>query len=158
MARITFPILLALAAIGLFLLTLWSPERQVTLHQRNFLKAVSKRNWERAASFIADEYSDRWGHDKGNVIELGREGFRHFLFLDIEMKEERITVLEKLGRVETELNVTGSPASIADGLIDRVESVRQPFSFRWERRSWKPWDWKLIEFDQPELRLEEWAG
>ncbi|MEO8350163.1 MAG: hypothetical protein ABI680_00440 [Chthoniobacteraceae bacterium] len=158
MARITFPVLLALAAIGLFLLTLWSPERQVRLHQRNLLEAVSKRNWERAASFIADEYSDRWGHDKGNVIELGREGLRHFLFLNIEMKDERITVVEKLGRVETELNVRGSPASIADGLIDRVESVRQPFGFRWEHRSWKPWDWKLIEFDQPELRLEEWGG
>jgi hypothetical protein len=158
MARITFPILLVLAAIGLFLLTLWSPERQVRLHQQNLLKAVSKRNWERAASFISEEYSDRWGHDKGNVIERGREGLRHFLFLDIKMKDERIAVIEKQGRVETELKVTGSPAAIADGLIERVESFRQPFGFRWERRSWKPWDWQLIEFDQQELRLEEWGG
>lgn len=154
--QIAFAALLALIALGIFLMALWSPERQVRLHQKNLLKAVSKRDWERAASFMAEDYSDRWGHDKANVIELGREAFRHVLFLEITMRDERVAVLEDQGRVETRLDVKSSGSPVAQMIVDRADGFRQPFDFRWEHRSWKPWDWQLTGFDQPDLEMREW--
>ena len=45
----------ALLAIVLWCAWLWQPERQVRLHQRNFLQALEDRDWERLAEFV-----DQW--------------------------------------------------------------------------------------------------
>ena len=68
---------LALAlCIGLYLIWLWGPERQVRLHTENFFHAIDHRNWEAVADFIGNDYHDQWGDDRARVLERMREGFR----------------------------------------------------------------------------------
>src|SRR5207237_6171517 len=62
--------------IGLYLVWLWRPERQVRLHTENFFHAIDHRNWEAVADFVGNDYQDQWGDDKTRLIERMREGFR----------------------------------------------------------------------------------
>jgi len=40
--------------------------------------------------------------------------------------------------------------------MSRVAELKEPFSFTWRQVSWKPWDWKLVRVDQPELEITEY--
>ena len=43
---------------------------QVRLHTAGLIKALERRNWSKVEHLLADNYSDRWGHDKGFRITL----------------------------------------------------------------------------------------
>ena len=57
-----------LAASALYAAWLGQPARQVRLHTAHFLGTVERRKWNRVQAFVADNYSDRWGHDKEFVL------------------------------------------------------------------------------------------
>ena len=143
---------LALATV-IYCLVLWQPERQVRLHQRNFLRAAEKKKWERLAQFVAPDYSDRWGHDKEIVVQQAREALRQFLFLSIAQEERAAHVLDGKGTLAGRLAVEGSGGPLAEIVQQHVNSLSEPFTFHWQQRSWKPWDWKLVRVDQPELEV-----
>ncbi len=144
-----------LAIVAAYIAALWQPARQLRLHQANLLRAVEKRNWDRFARFVADDYSDRWGHDKEFVLRESREVFRQFLFLGVRHEICAVQKLEENGTVVVRIELTGSGGPLADMAKERVNSLAQPFAFRWRRQSWKPWDWQLVAVDQPELDLSE---
>ena len=146
---------LVVVASAIFLALLWQPARQVRLHQEHLLRAVGKRNWQAVARFIAAEYHDRWGHDKENVLAQSAQVFGQFVFCKIE-SEERALVLEN-GRamVGAKLAISGSGSPIAGFVMERVSSLTEPFTFKWVKKSWKPWDWELTEVDQPQLEIPE---
>ena len=146
-------VLLGIAAI--YAAALWQPARQLQLHQANLLRAVEKRNWERFARFIADDYSDRWGHDKEFVLRESREVFRQFLFLTVHHEVRAMQILDQKGTVVARIELAGSGGPLADLARGRVNALSEPFTFRWRQRSWKPWDWQLVEVDQPELDISE---
>jgi len=153
--QIAFAAGIALAAMGLFLAALWSPERQVRLHQENLLEAVADRDWERLTRFMADDYSDRWGQDKANIIDAAREAFGQFVFLKISMEEPAVSAPNETGRVVTKLKVQGQGGPIAHAVVEEAAELRQPFTFDWQRQSWKPWNWALVRMDQRELEIPE---
>lgn len=144
-----------LGIVAIYTAALWQPARQVQLHQANLLRAVEKRNWERFASFMADDYSDRWGHDKEFVVRESREVFRQFLFLTVRQEVRATTILDQKGTVVARIELTGSGGPLANVVRERVNALSEPFTFRWRQRSWKPWDWQLVQVDQPELDLSE---
>ena len=153
--RIAIAAALALAALAIFLAALWSPERQVRLHQEHLLGAVSKRNWQRVSPFIAEEYSDRWGHDKAIVLGAAREAFSQFFVLEITMRDPVVSARDGNGEVSARLIARGSGGPLAQLVIERLSELREPFTFRWRQRSWKPWDWALMSMDQPTLEVSE---
>jgi len=145
----------ALVALLLYCVALWQPERQLRLHQANLLRAVEKRDWERLATFFAEDYSDRWGHDKAIVIERAREVFRQFLFVKVR---HTVTSIERAGDsavVSAKISIEGSGGPLAQFAQERIATLAEPFIFRWSKRSWKPWDWQLREVNQPELEMPE---
>jgi hypothetical protein len=153
--QLLFAVGLGLGALAIFLVVLWSPERQVRLHQEHLLSAISKKNWPRMASFIAEDYSDRWGHDKAFVLSAAHEVFGQFLFPKVTMDEPAIGIAGQTATVSARLQVTGQGSPIAQMIVERIEDLREPFIFRWQQRSAKPWDWVLVRFDQRELELPE---
>jgi hypothetical protein len=144
-----------LGIVAIYIAALWQPARQVQLHQTNLLRAVEKRNWERFASFMADDYSDRWGHDKEFVLRESREVFRQFLFLTVRQEVRAMQIGDQRGTVLARIELTGSGGPLASVATERVNALSKPFTFRWRQRSWKPWDWQLVDVDQPELELSE---
>jgi hypothetical protein len=141
--------------IVLFLSVLWQPERQVRLHQRHFLEAVENRNWDRIARFTADNYSDRWGHDKTFLLTRGQEVFRHFVFLTIQTEERGLSLENGVGTVTERMKFVGNGSPLVPMITDQVNGLSQPFTFRWQARSWKPWDWQLLEVNQPQLVIRD---
>jgi hypothetical protein len=144
---------LALAGLAVFLIVLWAPGRQVRLHQEHLLAAVSDKNWARVASFIAEEYSDRWGHDKAFVGEAAREVFAQFLAVDVSMESPVLTVRARQGEVSARLVAKGSGSPLAQMVVERLQEMPEPFTFRWQKHSWKPWDWQLVRIDHPTLEI-----
>jgi hypothetical protein len=149
-------ILVSVALLGLLLYSawLWRPERQVRLHTTHLLKAVEGRRWKKVDSFIANNYSDRWSHNKEFVLRASNEVFGQFLFLSIQNQTLNCDISGSTGVTHDTIKIGGNGSPIAQVVIEQINRFHEPFVFTWERRSWKPWDWQLIRFDQPELEIE----
>ncbi|HZJ17955.1 MAG TPA: hypothetical protein VFD27_23080 [Chthoniobacteraceae bacterium] len=149
--------LLALGAlvIVIYLGLLWQPTRQVRLHQRHFLQAVEKRKWPRVAQFIAAEYRDRWGHDKENVITHMTQVFSQFLICDIQAEERSLVLADGAGTLGARLTLGGTGGPLAEMAKQEASRLTEPFSFKWAHRSWKPWDWELVEVQQSQLDIPD---
>lgn len=150
-----FALGLGLAALTILLVVLWSPERQVRLHQEHLIRAVAKKDWARLAPFIADDYSDRWGQDKANALLAARTAFEQFIFLKITMEDPAVNATGEAGRVVTRFSVTGNGGPLAQIILERADELREPFTFDWQQRSWKPWDWALVRVEQRELQIPD---
>jgi hypothetical protein len=144
---------LALAGLAVFLVILWSPERQVRLHQEHLLGAISDKNWARFAAFIGEDYSDRWGHDKAFVTQAAHEAFSQFFALEASMENPVLTVRDGNGEVSARVVAKGSGGPLAQMVVEKLQELREPFAFHWQKRSWKPWDWKLVRIDHPTLEV-----
>ena len=143
-----------LAALALYAAWLWQPARQVRLHTAHFLGAVERRQWDRAQAFVADNYSDRWGHDKEFVLRETREVFRQFIFVSIQHDLAAPTFAGADAEIRTPLRLVGSGSPIAQMVVEKANTLRAPFTFTWHRAGWPPWAWQLTRVDQPELELE----
>lgn len=142
---------LAVPAFALYLAWLWQPERQVRLHTTHFLKKVERRNWDAVRAFLADDYADRWEHDKESALTDAREVFRQFLFLTIENRTDSVTFTGDHAEARTIVKISGRGGPLTELVMERVNSLREPFTFTWRRASGMPWDWQLTRIDQPEL-------
>jgi len=141
--------------VFVFCLWLWQPARQVRRHQEKLVSAAESRNWKKVSELIAEDYSDRWAHDKATVIERSRQVFSQFMALAIEANDIAVTESNGEGIVRERLILKGSGGPVAEMAIERVATLKQPFSFTWRQQSWKPWDWALIRADQSELEVPE---
>lgn len=142
----------ALLAIVLWCAWLWQPERQIRLHQRNLLQAVEGRDWDRVAEFLDDNYSDRWGHDKGFVLREAREAFRQFIALEAQGEIVDLSVEPGAGTVLVRLSMRGRGGPVAELVMSRVNALHEPWRFQW-RQGNRPWKWSLVRIDHPELEL-----
>ena len=141
-------------ALTLFLLWLWQPERQVRLHTSHFLKKVERRNWDGVRKVMAENYRDRWEHDKTSAIADAREAFRQFLFVTVENRTTSCQMAPDSGNTRTVIRISGSGGPVAQLVMERVNTLREPFTFTWRKAGWQPWNWELTSVDQPELNTE----
>jgi ketosteroid isomerase-like protein len=146
----------AALALAVWLLVLWQPVRQVRRHTERLLAAVEGKDWKRFAEFMADDYSDQWGHDKTAVVERSREVFAQFFLIETGAHDLAVEESDGIGTAHAHLVLRGSGGPLAQIAIERVAALREPFVFLWRQRSWKPWDWALTRVEQPELALGEY--
>jgi hypothetical protein len=151
-------VIVAAGALAVFLwcLWLWQPTRQVRVHTEALLEACEDRDWEDLRELIADDYSDRWGHGKAELAERSRQVFAQFLFLTVEGHDMVIEEADATGDARVRVVLQGRGGPLAEIAIQRVSELKEPFIFRWQQRSWKPWDWQLTRVVQPELRVAEY--
>jgi hypothetical protein len=145
----------ALLALLVYFTRLWQPERQVRLHTAHLLKAVEGRSWKKVDAFVADNYSDRWSHDKRFVMTASKEVFGQFLFLSVQNQTLSCNISGAIAVTRDTVKIAGNGSPLAQGVIERVNALREPCVFTWERVSWKPWDWRLTRFDQPEMDIPQ---
>lgn len=139
----------ALVALGLWLAWLWQPERQVRLHTAGLIKGIERRNWSKVQDLLADNYSDRWGHDKAFVLSGLHQVFGSFVFLTVE--HENLSVNAITGQTRTRVKVSGQGGVVAQYVMTKVNGLPEPFTLTWAKRSGKPWDWHLTAVDHPTL-------
>lgn len=129
----------------------WRPSRQVRLHQRDLLRAVEDRKWPTVGEFFAPDYRDRWGQTKPQILERLPQIFADFLALGVLAENETFSRQDGAPVIREHLRLVGSGGPIAQFVIQESAHLTAPFSFKWRRESWKPWDWALVEVDQPQL-------
>ena len=140
---------------GLLLALHWRPGRQVRLHQQHFLRAVEDRNWKKVSAFVAPDFKDRWRQTRSIVLARLPQVFANFLVCGIESSDSLLLWQDGTGVVQSRIRIVGSGGPIAQYIMEEAANLKQPFSFIWRHQSWKPWDWTLVEVDQPELQIPE---
>jgi hypothetical protein len=130
--------------VGLYLIWLWQPVQQVRRHTENFFHAIEHRNWDTAASFIAADYQDQWGHDRARVLERLRDGFRYVRSPRIIASNPSVHVEPQRAVWSGKIALYSSDDDVMEVLDQRVNSLQSPFKLEWHNVSAKPWDWKLV--------------
>ena len=143
---------LALAlCIGLFLIWLWRPERQVRRHTENFFHAIEHKNWAGAADFIGSDYQDQWGDDRARVLERMREGFRYVRGIRVSAFSVIVRIERRRAEWKGRIWIDGGDRETTESLKERVNSLTTPFELEWQHVSAKPWDWKLVRVSNSTL-------
>ncbi len=141
--------------IAAWLWQLWQPARQVELHSEQLIRAVQAKNWNAVASFIDETYRDQWNQDRPLVLSRLREvlGFAHNL--RIVTGPSIVIAANRGGNWNARITIEADSNEIADLVKGRVNKLDAPFELRWQQKSWKPWDWKLVRVSNAALDLSE---
>ncbi len=139
--------------MGLFLIWLWRPERQVRHHTENFLKTIEHKNWTAAADFIGSDYQDQWGDDRARVLERMRNGFRYVRGVHASAFNVTVRVQGRQAEWTGRIWINGAEGEIVESLKERVNSLATPFELEWRRLSARPWDWKLVRVSNSTLEI-----
>lgn len=136
-------------------LALWwwlQPERQVRRAQTRLIAAIEGRDFAAFERLLADDYRDRWGHDKANVISLTQEVFQQFLFVTVVREEKGLDSRGAEWVLREKIKLTGTGGPLATYAKDELNRLTQPFEITW-RRTGGPTQWSITNVEQPELAL-----
>ncbi len=145
---------MAAAAGAVGLLLVFSPGRQLGKAFTRLVDAAENRDWKTVRSLMAEDYRDQWGMDRDQAIALAAEGFRHFLVLEISPSDPRISWGGRGARIDVQLALTGRGTAIGEAILEHARTLHDDFRFAWQRKSWKPWDWKLVSITQREIEID----
>lgn len=144
--------LLAAFILGIWLVQLWNPENQVRLHSEHLLARVEARSFSGVGDFVAANYRDDWGDDRSQLVMRLRIVSRLLTSLTITASDVQTQTTGATGTWRARIHIAAEGAEAAE-ITERVNSLTTPFSLRWQRESWKPWDWQLVEISNPELQI-----
>jgi hypothetical protein len=139
--------------VGIFLLWLWQPERQVAKHTEHLFRAIEQKDWTGIAAFIAADYRDQWGGDRVLVLERMREVLRYVRGLRITAPDAVVNTDHRRAVWVGKITMTGEAGELTAAIQERVNSLGTPFELEWRRNSAKPWDWKLVRVSNPTLEI-----
>jgi len=130
-----------------------TPGRRLDRTFDHLIRAVEKRDWETVKQLMAEDYRDQWGMDRETAVSLGKDAFGQFLTLMITEENRRRSISGKDAMIETRLRLTGRASMIGEMVMEKANALQNDFQFAWKRKSWKPWDWKLVSINQNELDI-----
>jgi hypothetical protein len=141
--------------IGLFLLWLWQPERQVNRHTEHLLRTLEQKNWAAAGDFIGVDYKDQWGDDRSLVLARTQEVFRSLRGIKVHAVDPVVVSTEKQRGIWRGRIVFSGGAGDEETVLlkEQVNSLSTPFQLEWRQMSAKPWDWKLVYVSNPGLEI-----
>ena len=144
---------LLMVAAAAYLFQLWQPERQVKLHSLHLITALEERDWNATAEFLDVEYEDQWGHDRTRVLERLGGVMSYTRDLRVRAQSAWVECSADEGEWHARIIVEGEESEVNTVVAQYVNAVVEPFVLQWRRRSWKPWDWKLVGVTNPEFQL-----
>lgn len=146
-------IIAVLACIGGAVRHLWfqSPREQMERMQGRFLRAVEKRDWDRIASMLKDDYMDEFGYDKTSGLEAAKQLLSGFFTLDIEARQTHIVPAPDLGFIQMTMKLDGNGTAVAQMVAQRVNETKAPWTFHWKKTGKRPWEWQIVQIHNTDL-------
>ena len=141
--------------MGVYLIRLWQPERQVDLHSKHLLAQVEEKDWKAVGKFIGSDYQDRWGNDRALLLERLKEIFRAIPEARIEASDPIVHTGDGRGQWSAKITIKGT-GEFADLIEARVNALESPFEFAWQQGATWPWDWKLVSVRNPALEISDY--
>ncbi|HJT82164.1 MAG TPA: hypothetical protein VJ719_13285 [Chthoniobacterales bacterium] len=140
--------------LGLFLVRLWQPEQQVRKHSEHLLASITDKDWDNFEELIAEDYQDQWGHDRTAVVQRTRQVARYARGLRISVIAPNVRIENRTGYWRAFVSIDGDKDNeVIAAMKERVNTLQTPFELKWQRKSGKPWDWKLISVGNAGLEL-----
>jgi hypothetical protein len=139
--------------IGATLIFRWQPDRQLNRRWEGFLEAFSTRRWSAVDTYLSPEYQDSWGHTRHDLKRQATYALRDFTRLEIRVESVATRRTGRSATIEAVVRISGSGGYRAESTRRAVNTVFPPTEFRWERQLWRPWDWRLVWADNPEIDL-----
>ena len=139
--------------LGIYLLWLWGAQHQVRLHSDHLLQTIESKNWPKFASFIADDYHDRWNQDRASVLERTRTVFTYLRGVHFQVADVTVDADHGAGKWQARIRIETLEGEFGTMVKERVNSLPTPFTLEWRRVSGKPWDWKLVRVANPALEI-----
>lgn len=144
--------------LGVYLLQLWQPDRQVELHSVHLMHALEQKNWGSVAEFIDPAYQDQWGDDRSLVLARLRAVLSYTRSLRLQARDTVAFASGDAGEWRAMVCASGEENEVVALIKERINNLPEPFRLQWRRHSWKPWDWTLTRVTNPALTLPEDAG
>jgi hypothetical protein len=153
-------IYLGVATVALVAAGRWfyDPDRQLARAWSGLLRAVDARNTTRLGRLLAEDYHDRWGYTRGELLDDARLAFFQFQTLQLTAENVRIDRDGNSATVTAQLRVDASGNHVIDQARVRVNSLFTPFTFSWRRENGVFGAWHLVTFDHPELDLTQFRS
>lgn len=139
--------------LGVFLLQLWQPNRQVRLHSEHLLRAFENKDWKRVEQFVAADYHDQWNNDRERLLERSNEVLRYLRNVHFVASE----VSTQNGHWQARITVHGNANELMSEVQSRVNTLATPFDLEWRRASGKPWDYELVRVTNSGLTIPEFG-
>jgi hypothetical protein len=140
-------------ALSIYLTWLWGAEHQVRMHSDHLLRSLENKSWPTFATFIADDYQDQWGQDRALVQERTRDVFRYVRGIHIVPGYAMVETGNGKATWQAKITIEGDNSELAALLKERVNQLTTPFTLEWRKRTWKPWDWKLVRVTNSGLEI-----
>ncbi len=144
-----------LAVLALLIWFVWpflkSGKAQAETCHRDLFRAAERRQWDKAAVFLASTYEDQWGNRAPEAINVARELLMGFIVLDIDWTTIELSENDGTVKVRGHAKITGSGAGFSQAVMDETNKVKEPWVFTWRKENWKPSSWKLINVKNPAL-------
>lgn len=130
-----------------------SPQSQVLARQAAFISALEERDWSAIKAMLTDDYSDDYGHNRDSLIEDARTVFGRFISLTVNTELVSMQAVPDLAMVKMKFKMEGRGLGFSDLVISRVNGINQPWFFHWHKKGRWPWDWKIVQIHNDDLRL-----
>lgn len=137
----------------------WQPERVVKRQQASLFRAVETRKPARIRRLLSNGYEDRWGFTAQEASDAFLEARSHFLALGIEIESQGIVFEGKRATATIDVNLVGtSLGPVGSEVIRFVNRLEDPFIFTWEKETFLPSSWRLVDVENEGIPIEAWRA
>lgn len=143
-AALAFGLLASIGAVA------WQmrPSAAVQRQQAALLDGIGRRSPARIRRVVAEDYADRWGFSRDDLVEAMVDAGGQFIALVVTAQDERISFEGARATFACRLVAGGKPAGpVGHEVMRQVNRTEEPFVFLWERRGFLPTAWRLVGFD-----------
>lgn len=144
----------AVALLALGATALWQSRPAVAVPKRQaaLIEGIERRSQARVARLMSRDYGDRWGFTREDAVEALADVGSQFMTLVLTPRDEQLTLVEGQARLETRIQVGGNPVGpVGNEVTRRVNQLREPFVFVWEKEGSFPARWRLVSIEQSEI-------
>lgn len=143
-----------IALVPVVLLAAWhflSPARQLKAAQQRLVEAISAKNAEGLAKLLHPDYSDQWGFTMADWPNILKDLRTLSPILEINLVNPVIDAPN--GVVDTSLQIKSSGGPASELIEGRAVGLKETTRFIWKRENWQPWSWRLVNVQNPDLRI-----
>ncbi len=144
--------LVIVAGFTIWLVVQSMPSNAVRKKQAAFLMGIETRSSSRILKTIAEDYTDRWKFSRNDLVETTLDAGSQFMVMVVKGEEISYERDGKTAIVKMKLKISGKPLGIfGKEITRRINSLKEPFVFTWEKQSFLPFSWRLVRMDNPAL-------
>ncbi len=122
--------------------------------QASLLDGIGRRSPGRIQRLVAEDYSDRWGFSREEIVTSMVDVGSQFLALVVtsESEKARLEIREARATWTAKLTLGGKPISpVGQEAMRQINQLEEPFVFTWEKKSFLPASWKLVQVENRSL-------